>query len=179
MKKIFLILALFIGIAPSFATDWVSVTDKVSVDKDSIEPYIDDYGKLDSNRFIFWTKKQNNSNNTFSSLEMYYKKPIGYFVDKQIIDFQHKKIAIKANNIYDTDSKLINRFDFTDFRVDWHYIVPDTDNQAIYDEVLKAKIKYDKEQERLVLEKQKKEEAEKQAELEKLEQANRPAPKRK
>lgn len=180
MKKLFLILAIMLISLPTYATNWVEVKDKVYVDTDSIEPFVNDYGRIEPDKFIFWTKKMNDNSNTFMSLENYYKRLIGHFVDKEVIDFQLKRIAIKANNIYDTDSKLMNKFDIVNYRMDWHYITPDTNDQAIYDEVLKFKIKYDKEQEELAKKRQEEEEAKKQAELEKLEQQTiKTSPKRK
>ena len=145
MKKIILILFLIITtIIPSFATEWKQISDKLYMDVQSIEPFVDEYGRKDFNKYIFWTKKLNDNSKSFTYLEGYYKKKIEYFVDKQVIDVPSKKIAIKSNNIYGTDATLLHRFDTAGFRTDWHNIIPDTDEQILYYEVAKYKEELDK-----------------------------------
>ena len=145
MKKILVIFAIFILTLPSFATQWKEISEDMQIDMDSIEPYINHYGNIEPDKFVFWVKKINNNSNIFLQLEKYYKKNIGYFVDKEVIDCKLKKISIKSNYIYDKDSKLIHKFDFDDFRSDWSSIVPDSKDQLLFKEVFNYKLKYDEE----------------------------------
>ena len=134
---------------PVCASNWTEVASGVFVDNESIEPYINDYGNEESDKYSFWVKKMNNNSYTFTSLESYYKKKIEYFIDKEVIDYTQKRIAIKSNCIYGTNSELMNRFDYAHQRLDWKYIVPDTSEQELYKEVLKTKINVEKERKRL------------------------------
>ncbi|MCQ2754466.1 MAG: hypothetical protein MJ231_05395 [bacterium] len=175
MKKLFLtfLFAMFI-ITPSFASNWIEVSTGVFVDGESIEPYINDFGNEESDKYIFWTKRMNNNGYKYTSLESYYKKKIEYFVDKEIIDFTHKRIAIKSNCIYGVNSELINRFDYANQRIDWKYIIPDTPEQELYKEVLKTKISVEKERKRLEDLRLEEERKKAEAEAEKLEEMNNP-----
>ena len=163
MKKILVIFAVIFYTLPCLATQWKDLNENLQIDVDSIEPYINDYGNIEPDQFIFWVKKTNDNSPIFIQLGNYYKTQIGYFVDKEIINCKLKKIAIKSNYIYGVDSKLIHKFDFKDYRNDWSSIVPDSKEQLIFDEIFKFKLKYDEENKKLAEEKAKKE-AEKNSE---------------
>ena len=58
MKKILLMFLLFFTIAsvPAFARNWVEFANKMYIDIDSIEPYIDGIRVSRKEEYVFWTK---------------------------------------------------------------------------------------------------------------------------
>jgi hypothetical protein len=43
-------------ILPTFATNWVEVGEKLYIDIDTIEPYVDDFGYTKPNQYSYWVK---------------------------------------------------------------------------------------------------------------------------
>ena len=146
MKYLIIFFAISFTTIPVVATEWLTVADYTQIDLDSIEPYRDNNGNILEDKFVYWVKKKNNGSYIFSTLENAYKKKIGYFMDKEVADCKLKKFDIRSNYIYDYNSKLIYRFDNPDYRQDWHSIVPESSEYAVFNEVYKYKLKYDEEQ---------------------------------
>ena len=127
MKKILMILLLTIVIIlPTYATNWVQVGEKLYIDTDSIEPYVNDYGNIEPNRYSYWTKNLNDGSESWRKSEKFYNKKIWYYTFKEIIDINRKSISSKSFVIYDLKSNVIQISEQRDYNLEWQSIVPDS-----------------------------------------------------
>ena len=125
MKKILMILLLTIAtILPTYATNWVQVGQKVYMDIDTIEPFIDDYGHVVPNQYLFWRKTLNDGN--FKALEKTLNKKIWYSLSKCVVDINRKSWATKFFVIYDLKDKPITQEEYNSALMDWQSIIPNT-----------------------------------------------------
>lgn len=124
MKKFFLLMVLLFCtfFIQANATTWVQVDDNDYIDKDSIHYYIDDNKAYDFDKKIFWLKSTANS--AYPDLEVVIKKKISYGLSQYIIDFSNDSIAIKSGAIYDDNGKVLTSYNYRDYELDWHSIIP-------------------------------------------------------
>ena len=72
MKKIIiLLLTIFLSNSISNATCWEQYSTKMFIDTDSIEYYVDDYGRTNPEQYTFWIKYLNVGSSLFTSYEKY------------------------------------------------------------------------------------------------------------
>lgn len=127
MKKILIIGLLLLGISlPTFAQNWIELGNKLYVDIDSIEQYIDDNGNIQKNQYTLWQKRLNDNSDLFKDIEKIYNKKVHYTLCKDILDVKTKKITPKAIIVYGMNGNVIKSFEFKDILMEWRSIVPDT-----------------------------------------------------
>lgn len=133
MKKIIiLLLTIFLSNSISNATCWEQYDTKTFIDTDSIEYYIDDYGRTNPEQYTFWTKNLNNGSLMFTNYEKYSHKKVWYALIKTIVNLQTKRIAIKSFTFYDTKNNLIFSSEKPDYNLEWQSIVPQTRGENFY-----------------------------------------------
>ena len=138
MKKIFIILLLTIAtILPTFATNWVQTGDKSYIDTDTIEPFVDDYGRVVPNQYSFWVKILNLDSQSWRDAEKRLNKKILYIMDKEVIDVNRKTIAVKFRVYYDLKDRPIDSWEEQSILMKWRSIIPDTVGDYVY-EIIKA-----------------------------------------
>ena len=97
MKKILIILLLTLAtILPTFATNWVQVGEKAYMDTDTIEPYVNEYGRAVPNQYSVWVKVLNDGSEVWRKSEKLYNKKLWYDYCRDIIDVNRKAFATKT-----------------------------------------------------------------------------------
>ena len=136
MKKfiISLLLILNVIIMPCYATSWVRLDDNNFIDKDSIKFYVDDYGNINYNKRIFWTKYEGNG--IYKDLEKLTNSKIEYGLAQFIIDYSNNTMALKAGMTYDKDGKPVSRYSYQDFQLKYNSIAPNS-NAELWAELVK------------------------------------------
>jgi len=125
MKKILIILLLTLAtILPTFATNWVQFYEKGYIDIDTIEPYVNDSGRVVPNQYSFWTKFLNDGSEFWRKYEKIYNKKFWYIYRRCIIDVNRKASAIKMIIIYDLKGNVVDRHEYS--YLEWESIVPNT-----------------------------------------------------
>lgn len=133
MKKIIiLLLTIFLSNSISNATCWEQFSDKMFIDTDSIEYYIDDYGKIHPEQYTFWIKYLNDGNSFFTNAEKILHKKVWYMLSKTIVNTQTKRVAEKSSFIYDLKHQLIHRTEILDCYIEWQSIAPQTNGEELY-----------------------------------------------
>ena len=75
MKKIVSIIAILLLVSNiTFAVNFVQMNDNLYFDKDSVEYYVDSYGKKDFDKYSFWVQSINNKSEYWKKLEDLLKK---------------------------------------------------------------------------------------------------------
>ena len=130
MKKFFIILLLLLTFTNlhSQAATWVQVSDYVYIDRDSIRLYVDDYGKEDSCKKIFWIKTINHDN-LYEKLQ---GKP-SHILCQMIIDKAKKCIAHKSFCAYDKKGVVVFSKTYKDFELKWDPVIPDTPGEFLFE----------------------------------------------
>ena len=140
MKKIFIIFLLTIAtILPTFATCWVQTGEKSYIDVDTIEPFVDDYGRVVPNQYSFWVKYLNNGSQGWGNDEKILNKKIWYMLSKGVIDINRKAIATKFYAYYDLKGRSINSEEIQSILMEWHSIIPNSVGDYEY-EIIKEYI---------------------------------------
>ncbi len=140
MKKILIVLLLTIAtILPTVASSWVKIDEWQYIDKDSIKYYVNDYGRIDYQKKIFWKKDTNIDDKYTIEIERIFNKKVGYIINQDIIDFNKKQHACKSIIVYDENSNVITSFTYKDFQLDWRSIVPDSMGEKLYELVKSPK----------------------------------------
>lgn len=136
MKKfiISLLLILNVIIMPCYATSWVRLDDNNFIDKDSIKFYVDDYGNINYNKRIFWTKYEGNG--IYKDLEKLTNSKIEYGLAQFIIDYSNNTMALKAGMTYDKDGKPVSSYSYQDFQLKYDSIAPNS-NAELWAELVK------------------------------------------
>lgn len=136
MKKfiISLLLILNVIIMPCYATSWVRLDDNNFIDKDSIKFYVDDYGNINYNKRIFWTKCEGNG--IYKDLEKLTNSKIEYGLAQFIIDYSNNTMALKAVMTYDKDGKPVSSYSYQDFQLEYNSIAPNS-NAELWAELVK------------------------------------------
>ena len=136
MKKfiISLLLILNVIIMPCYATSWVRLDDNNFIDKDSIKFYVDDYGNINYNKRIFWTKYEGNG--IYKDLEKLTNSKIEYGLAQFIIDYSNNTMALKAVMTYDKDGKPVLSYSYQDFQLKYNSIAPNS-NAELWAELVK------------------------------------------
>jgi len=133
MKKFLIILLLMLTIIlPTFATNWVQVGEKIYMDTDTIEPFIDDYGHRVPNQYSYWVKILNNNSSNIKSIEKRYNKKIWYTMYKEVIDLNRKTSAMKFFTHYDLKDAPIVGQEIDSILMDWTSIIPNTVGELEY-----------------------------------------------
>lgn len=127
MKKILILLLLTVAtVLPTFAVNWVQISDKAYIDTDSIEPYVDDFGNIKANQYCYWEKRLNDGSNYYKETEKDYNRKIWYIKSKGVIDINKKTFAPKYAVLYDLKENIIDTYRFKDSELSWTDIIPDT-----------------------------------------------------
>lgn len=136
MKKfiISLLLILNVIIMPCYSTSWVRLDDNNFIDKDSIKFYVDDYGNINYNKRIFWTKYEGNG--IYKDLEKLTNSKIEYGLAQFIIDYSNNTMALKAGMTYDKDGKPVSSYSYQDFQLKYNSIAPNS-NAELWAELVK------------------------------------------
>lgn len=132
MKKVLLILCLFL-ILPAYSTTWVQIQDKNYFDKDSLDYYITDGNYIQYNQKTFWVKYLNDNSQMFKKFEKLHKTKIWYSLDKYIINFSNKTLAIKSYALYDLKGEVISSYTLPDYSLEWNSIVPNSYGEMLYE----------------------------------------------
>lgn len=136
MKKfiISLFIVLNVAITSCYATSWVRLDDNNFIDKDSIKFYVDDYGNVNYNKRIFWTKYEGNG--IYKDLEKVTNNKIEYGLALFIIDYSNNTMATKAGMTYDKDGKPVSSYSYQDFQLKYDAIAPNS-NAELWAELVK------------------------------------------
>ena len=133
MKKIIiLLLTIFLSNSISNATCWEQYITKMFIDTDSIEYYVDDYGRTNPEQYTFLIKYLNDGSSLFTSYEKYSHKKVWYMLIKMIVNLQTKRIADKSSMFYDTKNNLIFNSETPDYSLEWQSIAPQTRGEDFY-----------------------------------------------
>ena len=144
MKKIIIIFAVLLFVSNiTLANNWQQVDDNHYIDTDSIEYYVDSYGKKDYNKYSFWVQNINNDDKTWKETENSLKKlgekrKPAYTNNRVLIDCRQKTITIKAFATYAEDGKVIDSYEIKDLHLDWKSIVPNSIGEGYYNNTCKA-----------------------------------------
>lgn len=127
MKKLLVLFILTILVTlPTFAAEWIQIHEKMYIDIDSIAQYVDDYGNEVPNQYIYWAKVLNDGGSDFKDIEKICNKKVWFVMYKNVMDINKKLIKAKASIIYDLKGNVIDFRSYSDFKTQWHDIVPDT-----------------------------------------------------
>lgn len=134
MKKILLMFLLFFTIAsvPAFARNWVEFANKMYIDTDSIEPYIDGISASRKEEYVFWTKNLNDGSEPYKDWEKTYNKKIWYDLSKNVISCQQKTLTLQAIAIYDLKGSVIKTDEIPFVYQEARSIIPDSVGEIIY-----------------------------------------------
>lgn len=134
MKKIFIIFLLTIAtILPTFATNWVQTGKKCYIDTDTIEPFVDDYGKVVPNQYSYWAKGLNDGNQFLRNVEKRLNKKIWYMLSKRVIDVNRKAHAYKTTAVYDLKGNCICTYEEKSVLMEWQSIIPNSVGDVEYE----------------------------------------------
>ena len=136
MKKfiISLFIVLNVAITSCYAASWVRLDDNNFIDKDSIKFYVDNYGNVNYNKRIFWTKYE--GNNIYKDVEKVTNRKIEYGLAQFIIDYSNNTMATKAGMTYDKDGKPVSSYSYQDFQLKYDAIAPNS-NAELWAELVK------------------------------------------
>ncbi len=138
MKKYLSILIIFMcAFLPVYARNWVEVTNKIYIDTDSIEPYINELDRIEKGKFVFWTKNLNDGTQNFKNFENEYNKKIWYVLDKEIISCNQKTLSVKTLIFYDLKGNVINNIEIPYFAHNAYSIAPDSIGELFYNGICK------------------------------------------
>jgi hypothetical protein len=133
MKKTLMTCLLILAtILPTFATNWVQVGEKQYLDTDTIEPFIDDYGRRVPNQYSFWVKLLNTNSNSIKLIEKRYNKKVWYTMYKEVIDLKRKTSATKFYTFYDLKGGPISGEEINGVLMEWSSIIPNTVGELEY-----------------------------------------------
>lgn len=139
MKKFLFVLTVFLILnVKAYATAWVQVGDYEYIDKDSIEYYVDDYGKVQYDKKIYWMKTINN-NNLYENVEKMLNGKIVYCKTQWIIDTTKKSLVVKSDSCYDENGSVLASYSFKDYELDWKPIVPESKGELWFELVKKPR----------------------------------------
>lgn len=136
MKKFIISLFIVLNVAftSCYAASWVRLDDNNFIDKDSIKFYVDDYGNVNYNKRIFWTKYEGNG--IYKDLEKVTNSKIEYGLAQFIIDYSNNTMATKAGMTYDKDGKPVSSYSYQDFQLKYDAIAPNS-NAELWAELIK------------------------------------------
>ena len=136
MKKfiISLLIILNITVTLCFGASWVQVDDNNFIDKDSIKIYVDNYGYMNHNKRVFWTKYE--GNDIYKDLEKATNKKIEDGLSQYIIDYSNNTIAVKAGMTYDKEGKPDTSYSYKYFEL-WYQAIAPSINAELWAELIK------------------------------------------
>lgn len=127
MKKVLSICLLMLGMSlPTFAQNWIEIGNKIYVDTDSVEQYVDDHGNTQRTQYAIWQKHLNDNSDSFKNIEKAYSKKVHYILSKVIIDVKTKKVSYKTIVGYGINGHVIDSSEQKDILLEWSSIVPGT-----------------------------------------------------
>lgn len=136
MKKIvFLIVAIVVTFAPVFARNWVEVANKVYIDADSVEPYIDEFNRQKPSEYIYWSKELNNGSQGYKDLEKDYNKKVWYTLNREIVSCSQKTLTLKVMVVYDLKGNLIEKTEVPSYAMQPSSVVPDSLGELLFNSI--------------------------------------------
>lgn len=140
-KFIILLFTIFLSTSISNATCWEQYSTKIFIDTDSIEYYINDYGRTNPEQYTFWIKYLNDGSSLFTNYEKYSHKKVWFILVKNIIDIKKKRLTEKSIIIYDTKKNVLFNSENPDYSLEWQSIAPETRGDNFYDIILEHRNK--------------------------------------
>lgn len=131
MKKLLtLLITLLITFDYAIASTWIQIDDTEYIDKDSIRTYINDFGGIEYNKRVFWTKSSKKEG-SYKDIEKDTKKKVSYSLVQSIIDYSNETIAIKSIALYAIDGSSLISNTYKDFELNWHSIIPNSNGELL------------------------------------------------
>lgn len=78
MKKFVLIILFVFFTLSAYSADWVEISEKTYIDKDTLRTYVDEYSHSHSEQIVFWRKSLNDGSEYFKNIEKEYNKKVWY-----------------------------------------------------------------------------------------------------
>lgn len=132
MKK-FVLIILFVFFALSaYSADWVEISEKTYIDKDTLRTYVDEYSHSHSEQIVFWRKSLNDGSEYFKNIEKEYNKKVWYTMVQEIANTKNRTMCIKSIAYYDLKGNPFFNSDIRDYALQWQSIIPNSYGEYIY-----------------------------------------------